>query len=110
MRRILPVLLAILLVFSGCGMQNTDKKDDDKLKITATIFPQYDFLREITKGAQNIELKLLIPAGKEVHGFETALSDISAVSESDLFVYTGSEDDNWVNDIPESIHPLAADV
>ncbi|MBR3588374.1 MAG: zinc ABC transporter substrate-binding protein [Clostridia bacterium] len=102
MRRILPVLLAILLVFSGCGMQNTDKKDDDKLKITATIFPQYDFLREITKGAQNIELKLLIPAGKEVHGFETALSDISAVSESDLFVYTGSEDDNWVNDIPEN--------
>ncbi len=102
MKRFLPFLLAILLIFSGCSMQNTNKKDDEKLKITATIFPQYDYLREITKGAGNIELKLLIPAGKEVHGFETALSDISAVSESDLFVYTGSEDDSWVKDIPEN--------
>ncbi len=102
MRRVLPVLLTILLIFSGCGIQNTNKNTENILKITATIFPQYDFLREITKGAENIELSLLIPAGKEVHGFETSLSDIAAVSESDLFIYTGSEDDHWVKDVPEN--------
>lgn len=102
MKRFLPILLAILLVFSGCSMQSDNKKDDGKLKITATIFPQYDFLREITKGVEDVELSLLIPPGKEVHSFETSLSDISAVSNSDLFVYTGSEDDSWVKDIPEN--------
>lgn len=101
MKKILPVLLVILLVFSGCSASEKEKTDTDKLHITATIFPQYDFLREITKGA-DIELDLLIPPGKEVHGFETALSDINAVGDCDLFVYVGSEDDNWVKDVPES--------
>lgn len=102
MKRILTVLLVIMLVFSGCAVQNKEEKNEEKIKITATIFPQYDFLREITKGVEKVELNLLIPAGKEVHGFETSLSDIAAVSESDLFVYTGSEDDSWVKDIPEN--------
>lgn len=101
MKKILPVLLVILLVFSGCSASKKEKTDTDKLHITATIFPQYDFLREITKGADT-ELELLIPPGKEVHGFETALSDINAVSDCDLFVYVGSEDDSWVKEVPES--------
>lgn len=101
MKKFLPVLLAILLVFSGCSASEKEKTDTDKLHITATIFPQYDFLREITKGA-DVELDLLIPPGKEVHGFETALSDINAVSDCDLFVYVGSEDDSWVKEVPES--------
>lgn len=101
MKKFLPVLLAILLVFSGCSAVKNEKTDDDKFHITATIFPQYDFLREITKGA-DVELDLLLPPGKEVHGFETALSDINAVSDCDLFVYVGSEDDAWVKDVPES--------
>lgn len=101
MKKILPLLLVFLLIFSGCATDKSNSTDTDKLKITATIFPQYDFLREITKGA-DVSLDMLIPPGKEVHGFETALSDIAAVSECDLFVYVGSEDDSWVRDVPES--------
>lgn len=98
MKRFLPILLAILLVFSGCSMQSDNKKDDGKLKITATIFPTYDFLREITAGV-DVELNMLIAPGMEVHGFETTLEDIAMISSSDLFVYVGGEDDEWVKDI-----------
>ncbi len=101
MKKLLPLILVFLMIFSGCSNSNTEKIETDNLKITATIFPQYDFLREITKGA-DVSLDLLIPPGKEVHGFEAALSDISSVGESDLFVYVGSEDDQWVKSVPES--------
>ena len=101
MKRFLPVFLIILLAFSGCSAGNTGVKDNEKLTITATIFPQYDFLREITKGT-DAQLSMLISPGKEVHGFESTLSDISKVSDSDLFVYTGSEDDKWVEEVPSS--------
>ena len=101
MKKFLPVLLIILLIFSGCSAGNTSATDNETLTITATIFPQYDFLREITKGA-DVQLDMLLPPGKEVHGFESTLSDIAKVSESDLFVYVGSEDDKWVEEVPSS--------
>ena len=101
MKRILPFLLAFLLIFSGCGIQNGEEKEESGIHIAATIFPQYDFLREITKGA-DVKLDLLIPPGKEVHGFESTLADISKVSDSDLFVYVGSEDDEWIKNVPDS--------
>lgn len=101
MKKFLPVLLIILLIFSGCSAGNTGATDNETLTITATIFPQYDFLREITKGA-DVQLDMLLPPGKEVHGFESTLSDIAKVSESDLFVYVGSEDDKWVEEVPSS--------
>ncbi len=107
MKKFLPVLLIILLIFSGCSAGNTGVTDNETLTITATIFPQYDFLREITKGA-DVQLDMLIPPGKEVHGFESTLSDISKVSESDLFVYVGSEDDKWVEEIPDSTNTRLA--
>lgn len=94
MKRILPFLIVFCLLFSGCSSAKTN----DKLKITTTIFPTYDFLREITAGV-DVELNMLIAPGMEVHGFETTLEDIAMISSSDLFVYVGGEDDEWVKDI-----------
>ncbi len=101
MKKILPLLLVFLLIFTGCGMQNDEEKEDEGIKIVATIFPQYDFLREITKNTDT-SLEMLISPGKEVHGFESTLSDVSKISECDLLVYTGSEDDKWIEDVPQS--------
>ncbi len=101
MKKFLPFLVAIMLIFSGCAKENNHITNNEVLTITATIFPQYDFLREITKGA-DVQLDMLISPGKEVHGFESTLSDISKVSDSDLFVYVGSEDDEWVRNVPAS--------
>lgn len=97
LKRISALLLVFVLLFSACSLGETEKSD--KLILTATIFPQYDFLREITKGT-DAELNMMIPPGKEVHGFETTLQDVYLVNNSDLFVYVGSEDDTWVEEIP----------
>lgn len=101
MKKILPIFLVLIILLSGCSFNNTNENEEKKLSIVATIFPQYDFLREITKGA-DVDLKMLISPGMEVHGFETTLSDIATVTESDFFVYVGGEDDEWVKNVPES--------
>lgn len=95
MKCILPIFLVICLLFAGCAAEKTS----DKIKITTTIFPTYDFLRAITEGV-DVELEMLIAPGMEVHGFEATLEDIAMISSSDLFVYVGGEDDEWVKDIP----------
>ncbi len=99
MKKILPILLVLVVLFSGCTQINNNDKDE-KLSIVSTIFPQYDFLREITKGV-DVDLKMIIAPGLEVHGFESTLTDISAVTESDLLVFVGNEDDKWIEDIPQ---------
>ncbi len=99
MKRLISLICIISLLFAGCSF--SAQEENDKIKITATIFPQYDFLREITKGV-DVEINMLIPPGKEVHGFEATLEDIALVGDSDLFVYVGGEDDEWVKNVPES--------
>ncbi len=94
MKRFIAICFAFLILLTGCSLN----KDDGKLTITATIFPQYDFLRQITENV-DVNLNMLISPGMEVHGFEATLKDVSMIQESDIFVYVGSEDDEWINDI-----------
>ena len=94
MKRFLAICIAFFIFLSGCSAV----KDDGKLTITTTIFPQYDFVRQITKNV-NVKLNMIISPGMEVHGFEATLKDVSMVQESDIFIYVGADDDEWVNDI-----------
>lgn len=72
----------------------------EELKIVATNFPCYDFVRQVAGG--KAEVTMLIAPGTEVHAFEPSPSDILKVSGADLFVYVGGESDVWADDILES--------
>lgn len=102
MKRILALIICVLtiLTLSGCGGEKPS--DDGKLSIVVTAFPHYDFARQLTKGVENVEIKMLISPGNEVHSYEPTPSDILAISECDLFIYTGGESDMWAKGILES--------
>ena len=72
-----------------------------KISVVATIFPQYDFVRQIA--GENVELKMLLKPGEETHSYEPTPQDIIAIRNSDLFIYVGGENDAWVEDILESM-------
>lgn len=86
-----------LLVASGC-----DFSSDGKLHIVCTIFPQYDWVRELTKGAQNVEVTLLEDSGADLHNFQPSAADKVSILNSDLFVYTGGESDDWARTLLEN--------
>lgn len=74
--------------------------DSNKLKIVTTIFPAYDFAREIT--GDNADVSMLLPPGLESHSYEPSPQDIINIQDADLFIYTGGESDTWVEKILDS--------
>lgn len=102
MKKIFCVLLCIMLVFCFAGCKE-EKADDGVISIVTTAFPHYDFARQITKGVENVEIKMLIPPGSEVHSYEPTPSDMLAVSGCDVFIYTGGESETWAENLISSV-------
>lgn len=94
------LLFCSLFLLSSCSNQNF-QQDIGKLSIVATIFPQYDFSRQIAKENANVEM--LLPLGTDSHTFEPTPQDIIKITNSDIFIYTGGESDSWIDSILESI-------
>ena len=100
MKRIFTVLLLLCcLCLAGCGKVQTD---NGKLKITATVFPLYDWTANILDGLMgndgSAELKMLVSGGKDIHSYQPSAADIITISSSDVFIYVGGESDAWVAD------------
>lgn len=77
----------------------TEEASVDKLKIVTTIFPEYDWVRQIA-GDQisNMELTMLLDNGIDLHSYQPTADDIMKISDCDIFVYVGGESDEWVED------------
>ncbi|MDR2393623.1 MAG: metal ABC transporter substrate-binding protein [Treponema sp.] len=94
------VLLSLTMVVSARG-QRESKKVEGKLQVVTTIFPPYDFVREIA--GDRVSLVMLLPPGAESHSFEPTPRDIITVQNCDVFIYVGGESDAWVEGILESM-------
>ena len=112
MRKYLVVCLAVLLgisILSACGRTKATEvagqssvsgevSSDDALKIVVTIFPEYDWVKQILGENSNAEVKMLLDNGVDLHSYQPSVDDIISISECDLFVYVGGESDEWVED------------
>ena len=103
MKKILCLALAVLLALgmAGCsspGDGTAAQTETKKLRVVATIFPEYDWLREIVGDDPHVELTLLLDNGVDLHSYQPTADDILAISRCDLFVYVGGESDKWVQD------------
>ncbi len=87
----------LLILFSGCTVLTAAPVyEGADLHIVTTIFPPYDFARNITSGAEHVCVQQLLPPGTESHTFDPTPADILAVRNCDVFIYTGGESDAWV--------------
>ena len=111
MRRILSIVFICTLVLSlasGCAQDEapgqpdvtpgvTQESTGESLSIVSTIFPQYDWVREILgEKASNMDLTLLISSAVDLHSFNPSISDIATIATADLFIYVGGHSDDWV--------------
>jgi len=103
------MIAAVSLIFLLAGCASDSEKEvpavkdtkSDKLQVVATLFPQYDFARQIA--GDMAEVTLLLPPGVESHSFEPTPSDIIKINESELFVYTGEYMEPWSQKIIDSM-------
>lgn len=92
------VMTAILIAFLTLSIPVTSST---KLHIVTTIFPLYDFAKNI--GRDKVEVSLLLPPGVEAHNFEPKPNDIVKINQSDVFIYTGKFMEPWAEDIVKGI-------
>ncbi|MEE1164513.1 MAG: metal ABC transporter substrate-binding protein [Lachnospiraceae bacterium] len=110
--KMICLLLILAVLISGCGSsaasedgRNTAQTDTaaggKRLQVVTTIFPQYDFARQIAGDCADVTM--LLKPGEEVHSYEPTPQDIKLIQNSDLFIYTGGENDVWVENILASL-------
>ena len=105
MKKGIVFLITIILVFSlviiGISKTNNQSQSEEKIKIIATLFPQYDFAKQI--GGDKVDVSLLLTPGTETHTYEPTPQDIINVNKADLYIYTGKYMEPWSDKIANSI-------
>lgn len=66
---------------------------DGKTRVVTTLFPLFDFTRNI--GRDTVEVSLLLPPGVEPHAFEPKPSDLAKAARAEVFIYTGKAMEPW---------------
>lgn len=91
------VLCALVLFFSGCAAPAS--QSGGKFRVVTTLFPQYDFVRQI--GGDRVSVSLLLPPGVEAHAYEPTPRDMMSIRKAALFIYTGEVMEPWAAKIAE---------
>lgn len=113
----LPVLFAGIFLsaaLAGCGQrihgegtsetkngEESLEKEDSRLSVVTTIFPYYDFIRQI--GGNEIRLSMVVPAGMDSHSFEPTPADMKLIQDADLFICNGGAMEHWVSQTLEAL-------
>ena len=110
MKKFLALIITItlgVLTFGACSDGSTlsnketskTSNTSKKLSIVTTIFPEYDWVREILgDNVSNAELTLLMDNGVDLHNYQPSAEDIMKIAACDIFIYVGGESDEWVED------------
>lgn len=102
-RLLCTVLSAVWLVsLAACGQTGDGDMrtaGEERLRIVTTIFPPYDFVKQI--GGEHVEITMLLKPGMESHSYEPSPADIIQIMNSDIFIYAGGESDVWVESLLE---------
>lgn len=96
------ILIIVMVTIVICFKTESVMKDKTKLQIVATLFPQYDFAKQIVGDKANV--KLLLNSGVETHHYEPTAKDmITILNNSDIFLYTGTNLEPWTEKIVSSM-------
>ncbi len=103
MKKNIIFLVSIMIIFAVAiiaiiNVKNPQKQDNgNKIEIVATLFPQYDFAKQV--GGDKVNVTLLLPPGTESHTYEPTPQDMVKIDNSSLFVFTGEEMEPWADNL-----------
>ena len=100
MKKILAFMLSLMLLTGLVPCAGV--AESKPVTVVTTIFPIYDWARQIIGENENTNLVLLLDNGVDLHSYQPSAQDIMTISTADLFIYVGGESDEWVEDVIES--------
>ncbi|MCL1982018.1 MAG: metal ABC transporter substrate-binding protein, partial [Clostridiales bacterium] len=91
------LLMLIAAMMPGCS--KTEKHETGKISIVCTIFPLYDWTRQILGSQEeNYDMTFLLSNNIDLHNYQPSVDDMVKISSCDLFIYVGGESDRWAAD------------
>jgi len=87
------VLGLMTALLGACQAEDERTGGNKKLQVVTSLFPLYDFARNI--GKEKADVSLLLPPGLEAHGFEPKPGDMLRLNRADLFIYTSPAMEPW---------------
>lgn len=103
LKKVVCILLVILLLFiSACSKKNIEETEDvandiKRIKVYTSIYPMYDFTKQI--GKDRIDLELMVPPGAEPHDWEPTAKLMGEMEKADVFVYNGVQMEMWADKV-----------
>lgn len=95
------------VMLTGCGgPKKEDNRSQDiegsgKKKVVTTLFPYYDFVRQIA--GDRVELTLAVPAGRDSHSFEPTPADIRTIQNADILICNGGAMEQWLFQVLDAV-------
>lgn len=103
------ILIIVMTTIVMCFKTESVIKNEEKLQIIATLFPQYDFAKQIA--GDKADVKLLLSSGVETHNYEPTGKDmITILNNSDMFLYTGTTLEPWTDKIVQNLKNTNCDI
>lgn len=101
-------LLAAGILLAGCagggrGEKSAAAPAGGKLTVYTTVFPLYDFTRNL--GGDRVEVINLLPPGADPHHWEPTPGELVKVHKSDVFVYCGAGLERWAENVFKTAGP-----
>lgn len=86
--------------------ESTQEAAADSISVVTTIFPEYDWVKQIVGDNANAEITMLLDSGVDLHNYQPTAEDIKKIATCDLFIYVGGESDEWAEDaIKTAVNP-----
>jgi len=98
---ILMLGLILLVAGSACQRQEQQTGKVRQFTVVTTLFPLYDFTKNIA--GDKASITLLLPPGVEAHSFEPKAGDMLRVNGADLFIFTGKSMEPWADGLLKGV-------
>lgn len=92
--------LAVALLLCGCAAEPNDIQSG-KPTVLCTVFPQYDWVRNIVGDTDGVEVSLLVKNG-DMHSFTLSAEDIVGINRCAMLVMNGGESEDQIMKIIEN--------
>ena len=97
MKKIICTFLCLALLAGALAACGKSAESDGRLSIVTTIFPEYDWVRNILgERAGDVKLTMLLDDGVDLHSYQPTTEDMMTISSCDMFIHVGGESDKWV--------------
>ena len=87
---------------SGSSNETNKSSTDEKIHVTTTFYPMYEFTKQVAGNKADVEL--LIPSTVEPHDWEPSPKDMKNIQQSDVVVYNSPYMETWEPSIEKSIN------